>query len=238
MNPLRRRIQTAMQTRGGAAAFSPASIPGLKLWLDASQIVGLNDGDSVGTWSDTSGNANDATQATVSAKPTYKTSIQNGLPVVRFDGVDDVMTVAAVSAQPMTFFLVGKTSSTGRYFFDGVSGNRFVLGDGLNGPPNNMGIFAGSAIESSFTISGSSFNLWTGVANGVSSSLLKNGAAFASGDVGSQGLSGGMTLGNRYSDPGYCLNGDLAELIIYNTSLSIANRQLVEAYLRAKWATP
>ena len=96
MNPLRRRIHTAMQARGGAAAWSPASIAGLQLWLDASQIVGLNDGDAVATWSDLSGNGLNFTQATASKRPLYKTGAQNGLPGVLADGVDDIMESAVV----------------------------------------------------------------------------------------------------------------------------------------------
>jgi hypothetical protein len=61
----------------------------LKVWLKADAITGLHDGDAVGTWSDQSGNGFDATQATAGNKPTYKTSILAGKPVVRFDGVGD-----------------------------------------------------------------------------------------------------------------------------------------------------
>lgn len=67
----------------------PDSISGLKLWLKADAITGSNDGDSVTTWTDSSGNTNNATQSTAANKPTYKTNIINGNPVVRFDGVDD-----------------------------------------------------------------------------------------------------------------------------------------------------
>lgn len=96
MNPLRRRIQTAMQSGGGAAAWTPASIAGLKVWLDASQITGLNDGDAVATWSDLSGNALNFTQGTASRRPLYKTAVQNGLPGVLADGVDDRLESASV----------------------------------------------------------------------------------------------------------------------------------------------
>jgi len=90
MRLLRHRRLVAA-TSGGGSAFSPASIAGLKLWLDASQITGLNDGDAVGTWADLSGNGYDATQATGSKKPTYQTNELNSRPVVSFDGVDDYM---------------------------------------------------------------------------------------------------------------------------------------------------
>src|ERR1051325_4711729 len=71
--------------------FSPSDISGLKIWLKADAGAGSSDGDAVGTWTDQSGTSHDFTQATSSKKPTYKTNIQNSLPVVRFDGTDDEM---------------------------------------------------------------------------------------------------------------------------------------------------
>lgn len=71
--------------------FSPLHISGLRLWLDASRITGLADGDPVGQWNDLSGNGNHATQTTAAKKPLYKTGILNGKPVVRFDGTDDLL---------------------------------------------------------------------------------------------------------------------------------------------------
>jgi probable HAF family extracellular repeat protein len=61
----------------------------LKLWLKADTIAGLNDGDSIATWSDQSGNGNNATQATSGNRPAYRTSVINSKPAVRFDGTND-----------------------------------------------------------------------------------------------------------------------------------------------------
>lgn len=88
------RAANSVSFRGsseGSSAFSPTDIAGLQLWLDASQIVGLNDGDAVATWSDLSGTSNDATQGTAAARPIYKTAQLNGRPCVRFDGVNDLL---------------------------------------------------------------------------------------------------------------------------------------------------
>ena len=80
----------------------PTDITTLKLWLKANAIVGLNDGDVVTTWSDASGNGNDAIQSTVAKKPIYKTNIVNGLPVVRFDGTDDYFSNTLIAPLPWT----------------------------------------------------------------------------------------------------------------------------------------
>lgn len=60
--------------------------------FDAPRMTGFVDGDAVATWADTSGNGRDATQAVALLKPTYKAAIKGGLPIVRFDGGDVLLT--------------------------------------------------------------------------------------------------------------------------------------------------
>src|SRR3990167_10530119 len=85
-----RRRRGGLNPGGG---FSPKAIPGLVFWADASYITGLNDGDSVTTWNDLSGNDNHATQSTAAQKPILKLNIINGRPVVRFDATDDNLVI-------------------------------------------------------------------------------------------------------------------------------------------------
>src|SRR5687768_11145672 len=96
----------------------PSDIAGLKLWLKADAITGLADGDPVTTWADSSGEGNDFTQGTAGNKPIYKTSILFGLPVVRFDGTDDVLLGGDLSADfpsAATLFVLFKPNSDTRY---------------------------------------------------------------------------------------------------------------------------
>ncbi len=94
-------------SRGKGAVFAPTDIAGLLLWLDAD--VGLftdaaatipvtADGDVVGTWQDQSGNGNDFSQTTASKKPEFKTSQINSKDVVRFDGIDNLLTAPNFSS--------------------------------------------------------------------------------------------------------------------------------------------
>lgn len=76
------------------AGFRPSMVFDL-LCLEADVIAGADD-DPVTTWPDVSGSGNDAGQATAGAKPTYKTNILNGKPVVRFDGTADFMSLASL----------------------------------------------------------------------------------------------------------------------------------------------
>ena len=91
MKQLRRRIQTAMQQGGGAAAWTPASIAGLKVWLDPTVSSSVTVATGASQINDLSGNGNHATQATGSKQPAY-TSGQ----YITFDGVDDWMEIPAL----------------------------------------------------------------------------------------------------------------------------------------------
>lgn len=91
---------------GEGSAFSPDSLPGLQLWLDATDASTLKqnsggtgavsaDGDPVGYWLDKSANARQLIQATSSRRGTYRVSGVDGGPCVEFDGVDDVLSFSA-----------------------------------------------------------------------------------------------------------------------------------------------
>lgn len=92
----------------------PAEVPSAEvpiLDLDARDISGLSNGDPVTTWTDSSGNGNDAT--TVSGSPTYQTGITpGGHPVVRF--TSDVMYAqfgTAIGPQATVLMLVRRHTS-------------------------------------------------------------------------------------------------------------------------------
>jgi hypothetical protein len=75
------------------AAFSPASISNLAFWVDAADAstLTLDGSNNVEEWRDKSGAARHLTQATTTLRPAYVTGALNGNPVVRIDGIDDVM---------------------------------------------------------------------------------------------------------------------------------------------------
>ena len=62
------------------------------LWTtDTGTTAPSSDGDDVGYWEDLSGNGYHLVQPTASACPHYITNQLNSKPIVRFDGVDDVL---------------------------------------------------------------------------------------------------------------------------------------------------
>lgn len=242
MNPLRRRSQTAMQSGGGAAAFSPTDIAGLKQWLDASQIAGLNDGDAVATWSDLSGNAYNATQGTASRRPLYKTNIKNGRPCVLSDGVDDALYSAVVCSQPFTFYAVAKQINTPPgadvgFLTDGDSGGtrRNVMTFGDAGPnQTKLSIFNGAGPLFSTSALTTVWCVIAWVQNGASTKVYVNGVEEISGNSGTDAING-MTLMNRYTLD-YALDGYVGEVALYEGAHGTTDRQTMEQYLNGRWA--
>lgn len=211
--------------------FSPLDITGLKLWLKA-DALSLSDADPVGTWPDSSGLGNDATQGTAAKKPTYKVSIINGMPVVRFDGTDDVLLCPAITAATgLSAFAVSKVAVATSFGMtlvlrvftlelrqNGVTGNMQLL---TNGTTSIAGSAGTSWTVHSFTNNGSDLTeLWT---NGTSNGTQPNSATC-----------GTPTIGAR-SDSSSPFNGDVAEIILYDSDLADSDRQAVEAYLAAKY---
>lgn len=89
----------------------PSSIAGLVGWWKADALT-LADGDPVSSWTDSSGNGFDATQATPANQPVFNTGQLNGLPAVNFNGSSDSLAAAITStAQPFTVFAVADADS-------------------------------------------------------------------------------------------------------------------------------
>lgn len=210
----------------------------LILHLDAGQLS-LNDGDPVESWPDLSTAGNDVSQATSANRPIFKSNILNGLPVVRFDGTNDNLKRGSFTTpenQPNTFFVVWRTTTSG--------GRHFVIGGGTDSnnsntifqgtPENNnrIGIFGGSRIEYTRTVP-IPFLTTTAIFDGNSGKLFENGVLKGTGNSGTNPMSG-LCIGSLFNNSNY-LNGDIAEILIYNSALSDTDREAVEGYLRDKW---
>lgn len=77
---------------------SPTDISNCLVWLSADYGTGVNQvGDGVSTWTDRSGNSNNATQATSGYCPTLQAAVFGDLPALRFDGVDDFLATPSLT---------------------------------------------------------------------------------------------------------------------------------------------
>lgn len=228
-------------------AFSPTDISGLTLWLKADAIVGLNDADPVATWTDSSSQGNNATQATGTKQPAYKTNIINGLGIVRFDGTTDFLAGSTTaSATRHLFILVRKATAAGAAsksaFGLGAAGYAQMFTDTDNGTGyswyansiDNVSHFGGIAtnwnlIELKFA-SGASLIPYINGAAGAAINPRDGHAAEDYDTVTTYALGAGTSNGGAEGDY------DIGEVLLYDTALSDANRGLVETYLFNKWA--
>lgn len=217
----------------GSSPFVPTDIAGCTLWTAADEIVGLNDGDPVGTWEDLTGNGNDFLQ-TGSSRPTYNTNMLNGKPVITFvaASVQYMQTAGVVPAlaQPYTCFTVVKVTGAG---FQCILDSKVTAAGLLRINSDNTGyqVFASSDLAD-VAATPSNWNYLGAIINGASSNLYINGSSnpIVTGAAGVNGVSVGA-LGNGAS----LLDGQVAEVIYYNSLLSGGDIVLVNTYLATKY---
>ena len=220
--------------------FLPSDLSGLIIWVRADSITGKVDGNTITTWSDESGQGTDVTQATAAKKPVYKTDIINGLPVIRFDGVDDVLNSGAFSselAQPNTICIVfkhltGSVSSNERivngYDSSLASSHLFHI---VNTSPDAFTVSAG--INIAVAASNADFHILITIYNTTSSLIHFDGGeqvANAGTKLWNEISLGSARFGTEFA------NVDIAEIIGYNRNLSSNQAAKVENYLSRKYA--
>ena len=214
-----------------AVGFNPLSIPGCVFCLMADGNVyttgttQATDGQTVETW-ENAGSGNDATEAT--NKPTFKTNIINGLPVIRFDGVNDqLVTGTNTLTQPTMAFCVAKHNGSGPETLYAAGLNFLVE---VNRTANQLDLYP-SPLKAGYT-SGTFFQS-TVLASGSSSQVWLNGSGSGTGSfTTSAGSDLKIGVWGPGSDP---FTGDIAEIIAYDSVLSDSDREAVEDYLGTKY---
>ncbi len=243
------KVEQYLQNKWGiSSGFLPTQISGIQLWLDSSDsgtlfqdtsgtIPVVNEGDPVGLWRDKSGNAKHATQSTNANRPLFKTSVQNSKNVLRFDGSNDGMAGSdtGFSTTTSTVFVICKSAIAGidnyPFMFGTDAATQLV---GLTTYNNQMQITQyGASTFVAFTTNAwniiyftKSSNNWTMNLNGTSASTTMTTSTVLSGNYG---------IGFNKSGNRAFFNGDIAEVILYNSVLSTSQIQQVQAYLNQKW---
>lgn len=215
------------------------------LWLDASDTSTLFDvsgnvvapDGAIARWEDKSNNLRHVTQLDSGSRPLRKTSVQNGRDVVRFDGVNDFLTTSQIlTSQPFTAFAVVQTTKNTSNILGASStssGTRSIAACARRSTGTHI-LFAGSVV-----VGGTFPSTWvlrSDTVNGASSSIFSNASSVATGNSGTRFDI--RSIGSNFNEGGVTdyFGGDAAEILIFPTALSDANRQAVETYLNAKWA--
>ncbi len=224
----------------------------LESWYDASDRLSfipsnLNDGQTFTQWtdkSDFSHNANPTGGA--NTRPTVQYNELNGYQVVRFDGINDGLSInpypGLVNAPALTLFVVSKLSATvgfPKLFGQAQSFDMFYSSD-TNSWKFNVN---GSTVVST----GSNDNAWhihTVAFDGSQSTnstrfryrrdKVANNLSFSINVPSTIGSTSALEIGN-YNGSAQFMQGDIAEFIIFTRSLTITEIQNIENYLSNKW---
>jgi hypothetical protein len=239
--------QSFYSLRPHLRTFQLINVPGCQLWLDAADSLSLVlSGSSVTTWNDKSGNGYHMNTLTAKAAwsgtaeyPTIGTSI-NGLQTINFTpqaGLRQSITLDGVK----NLFWVGRIAApTGT---GDVHNSYFFLGHETHidwhGLPYG-GKFLDPAFATAGILNASPTSLFTSDSNAITNTAFSNVFKPSAPNVSLLSVSG-ITGSTRYQ--GLCFDriyhfgwcGDLAEVLIYSTALTTAQRQQVEGYLAHKW---
>lgn len=230
---------------------APSAFAGLQGWYKADAGVYSDAGvtlaadtNTVQQWNDQSGNARNLSQGTAGARPTYRTGIRNGLPVVRFGGAtdDDFMIGVALS----NFFTAGAKTAIG-VVMQANSALHVIIGDATAAADTRMRLSSGlveytnddgaadtvtlAATAANYHIATwlhSSGSIYVGATDTRTASM----STVASGNTST--LTADLWLGSEAAGANF-LDGDIAELAIFNVALSEADRKQIEKYLAYRW---
>jgi len=209
-------------------------------------LVATNYNPVTGTWTDTSGNNNHATQGTAASRPSLiANQTANGSAVVSFDGADDTFNLTA--SIPTASDAAGYTVLA--YLRRPTKGGAVVCGTAV-GPGN-------SSLEYSVNGGGKQYaHLNNITALGTGNSALSN-SEFSSvnikvNDTGGtfrlNGAADGTCSGSTFTQPltavgrddhaeGTFYSADIAEIRVYDEQLSLAAIQAIEAEFTAAYET-
>jgi hypothetical protein len=210
--------------------------------LDSRRISGLSDGNAISQWDDASRSGWNATQTTGALQPLYKTGIQGGQPIVRFDGAGTTATgdrlinssvSAAQTFSALAVFQLSSADTGGAIIFDSFSNVACALYTGTGGDsPNNFSIIAATAgrtvaaRNNDWNIAACQFSQATsfGSFNGTKTTV--------SATIGANSLTG-ISIGTARGNPtpittAYSFNGDMGLIAIISTALTDPLRKRLE----------
>ena len=237
-------------------AVQPTDMSGLTLWLKA-DTMSHPDATAIATWPDSSGNGRNFTNGTGAAQPIFVTNFLNGLPVVSFDGNDNLERTfdSGINTVNLSVFLLYNpaTTASGSCPFstrDSSSGLRGVwLCTGINNLFTSA--FGTDALGPNWnylhSVTPISANNWflaeahidaqaiSVSQNAVQQSQVSRLAVTYLEPLPASTRSARIGSTGELSATSY-FSGKIAEVILFNRSLSANEQQSIRCYLKKKYA--
>lgn len=235
------------------AVTAPTDISGCVGWWDASDAATLFAADTgstlatttVGRWANkgTMGSAADLLQATAGSRPTISAGALAGKNTLTFDGTSDTLRSGSLSlTNTLTYILVMRFESdyagvASRIVDAGAAGVR--SGEFLLQSANTLALYGGTT-ASGVTLPAGAYRAYGVYAAQFSSTdprLTYSGASITlSGTTTGANTGSRLTVcGDSSATPGQLAHASIAELCVFSSTLSAADRARVEAYLALKW---
>lgn len=218
--------------RGAPCKFHPGY--GLQYWLASDRGVTLAS-TVVSALADQGYSGHSVSQSTDARRPLYVANGVNGLPTIRFDGVDDLMVSASFTTnQPSRVFLsmkmvAAQAAGTNHDTVWSRGPTPFFIIDST--PRSILG--AGSNISQNAVIADGVWARVELVLDGASGAIIVNGSSVASGDVGS-GAGGILTIGSLNSGTTHSTNVEFQELFEIAGRLGASELARIRNRLKAR----
>jgi PKD repeat protein len=228
--------------------FQPNLISGNTLWLASDSLVNTLSG-AVTQWNDLSGSNNHFSQTTASSQPLLIPTLSslNNKPVLRFDGTSDFLSagnVLNIGTNSVTTFMVAK--GTGSYYSKfGAAAVPYNIFACYNIGTAQGHEFAGTGYQAFNGTNSTNYHVISFLANRSTNlaKLYRNFNTINTGTITGVASNYNVTNTNpfligRYAMTGtpYYLNGDVAEVILFNSALNDSLRILVQSYLTSKYS--
>jgi len=235
-----------------SGSFNPTSLTGCQLWFDATDPLNTGtapaNGSSLTTWYDKSGYNRNATSASSNI---YNTTGLNNKPAITISMTSNqwLNGPVPITTNTATVFVIMSMNSNAGFAGRIISFSQPGVHDWNN---NNSFTFIRNGgsnviiIYKNGTYSSSSFpsysvpylcECWLDGTNANSTVQIGNSTSISS--VSSSGNFNitSFAIGNdsTFTDPVGQFDGFISEILVYNTSLSLSDRQKVEGYLSWKW---
>ena len=224
-------------------AFS--GISGLTVWLRADCVNGVAtlpaDNSTISTWTDVSGNGNNATATGSPTLQSDAANLINSQPVINFNGSStfNSIDIRAGTRPNITIFAIYKELGTGNregvWGVDNGGWDRFFLArwsgnDGLISAGNSTGVTSSGVVGTPTLITSV---LKYNISNGTP--VYRNGdlAATLTDQADPTAAYTNMMIGSGGN--GLNFNGDIAEIIVFNQALSNSDLITVNGYLNTKY---
>ena len=232
----RSRTDPSPTTAQKSSAAPPDA--GRHLWLRADTGV-TTSGGRVARWLDQSGNGRNASMSTRARQPQYDTDALNGQPILRFAGAQSMNLDNVIELDSFSIFVVGKNNASSSF--------SMILGPGGSSPNNQLRWEDGS--HALFVGTGNSlptitsrigdtrvYHALSATYDKATMAVYRDGNGTSSQRFVTRGPWILASLGSYYSQ--HFMNGDLAEILVYDRALSESERQAVNAYLRTRYGLP